>query len=60
MPSKFKTCFVYFPSSSTVSTALILLFKHKLKSSGPWLGAQCTIPEPCSVVTNLASSIGIS
>ena len=27
--------------------------RHKLKSSGPWLGAQCTIPVPCSVVTNL-------
>ena len=29
------TFFVYLPSPSTVSIALIPLFKHKLKSSGP-------------------------
>ena len=33
--SKDGTYFVYFPSSSTVSSAFILFFKHKLKSSGP-------------------------
>ena len=59
-PSNRETLFVYFPSSSTVSIAFIPLFKQRLKSSGPWLGAQWTIPVPCSVVTKRASNIGIS
>ena len=31
-----------------------------MKSSGPWLGAQCTIPVPWFKSTNPASSIGTS
>ena len=40
IPSKSATFFVYFPSPSTVSIAFIPLFVQRLKSSGPWLGAQ--------------------
>ena len=47
-------------SISTVSKAFILLFKQKLKSSGPGLGAQWTTPVPCSDFTNQDTSIGIT
>ena len=60
MPSNNCTLLVYFPSPSTVSIAFISLLRQRLKSSGPWLGAQCTIPVPCSVVTKRASNIGTS
>ena len=36
-----------------------MFFKHRLKSSGPWLGAQWTIPVPCSKSTKFASSLGL-
>ena len=50
----------YKPPSLIVLEALMPCFKHRLKSSGPWLGAEWTIPVPCSKVTKSPSSKGTS